>query len=672
MSSYKSAKEAFVSDTTGSSIFHINSISLVALSSIFLHSAVSTRVRRRDVQNNTSITSEVAGFISDFFLLVFPMLLSMTFFAERPLVLSSLISIPALALVLFKPSLASQNALLPTPSSHTGHTQSRPTSPSPSSKHPSTGSMADLYESAINNSAQAISSSEQRSVPARESRLFVVPYLTTYRSHMLLMTLLAILAVDFPVFPRSLAKCESFGVSLMDLGVGSFVFSQGLVAAIPMLRDPKYLTSAVMPKISKAFRKVLPLLALGLIRVILVKGTDYPEHVTEYGVHWNFFITMALMGPLSVLLHPLMESLSIAFVALLITSFHEITLRSTNLGKWGLGDNRDSIISQNKEGVVSLPGYLAIHTFGLLMGTLLLPPSPSTFRHMQKQAKNSDSKPLVNGDARPTSDRREPDKAAIELFSYAVGWWTLLGVLALSLPAMSSSWKSPRTGEIWEIRPKSNISRRLANMPYVLWIAAYNTSFLLGYLLLDTAFFHVSEPGKFPYKNVSKRPVSSTTRRDASPVRRSDRGPGVSPTEAAVAAASSYEYSRWEEAASGESSSIMSTPSSAARLKRSSSKRAPHNDSSDLSERVDHYDPLQLIIPTPKAGSTAHRKAPELLEAINKNGLMVFLLANVLTGLVNLSLQTMFAPDNVAMAVLTVYSAVVCGVAWALRYKRLL
>lgn len=42
-----------------------------------------------------------------------------------------------------------------------------------------------------------------------------LPALTTYRAHMMLMTILAILAVDFPVFPRSLAKCESFGVSLV-------------------------------------------------------------------------------------------------------------------------------------------------------------------------------------------------------------------------------------------------------------------------------------------------------------------------------------------------------------------------------------------------------------------------------------------------------------------------
>ncbi len=37
-----------------------------------------------------------------------------------------------------------------------------------------------------------------------------LPALTVYRSHMMLMTMLAIIAVDFPVFPRSLAKCETF------------------------------------------------------------------------------------------------------------------------------------------------------------------------------------------------------------------------------------------------------------------------------------------------------------------------------------------------------------------------------------------------------------------------------------------------------------------------------
>ena len=42
-----------------------------------------------------------------------------------------------------------------------------------------------------------------------------LPAVTVYRAHMMLMTILGILAVDFPVFPRALAKCETFGVSLV-------------------------------------------------------------------------------------------------------------------------------------------------------------------------------------------------------------------------------------------------------------------------------------------------------------------------------------------------------------------------------------------------------------------------------------------------------------------------
>ena len=41
--------------------------------------------------------------------------------------------------------------------------------------------------------------------------------LSTYRAHMMLVTVLAILAVDFTVFPRRLAKCETYGVSFVRI-----------------------------------------------------------------------------------------------------------------------------------------------------------------------------------------------------------------------------------------------------------------------------------------------------------------------------------------------------------------------------------------------------------------------------------------------------------------------
>lgn len=107
------------------------------------------------------------------------------------------------------------------------------------------------------------------------------------------------------------------------------------------------------------------------------------------------------------------------------------------------------------------------------------------------------------------------------------------------------------------------VSRRFANLPYVLWITAYNTSYLAGFLALELALFPAGH---------------SDGQRDA---------------------------------------------------------------------------------------------CPPLLEAFNKNGLAVFLVANLLTGLVNVSMQTMYARDTTALAVLGAYSGLISAFAWAIRRYRI-
>lgn len=117
-------------------------------------------------------------------------------------------------------------------------------------------------------------------------------FITNFRSIVNLCTAVSILAVDFPAFPRRLAKSETFGFGGMDVGVGLFVVANALVSNEAR---GKCSMLPVWSQCRKALISSLPLLVLGFARLLVVKGVDYHEHVTEYGVHWNFFFTLAAL-----------------------------------------------------------------------------------------------------------------------------------------------------------------------------------------------------------------------------------------------------------------------------------------------------------------------------------------------------------------------------------------
>jgi phosphatidylinositol glycan class W len=126
------------------------------------------------------------------------------------------------------------------------------------------------------------------------------PFLTVHRAAVYIQTAIAILAVDFPIFPRRYCKTEVSGYGWMDLGAASFIIIAGWSSAATATNATSLSSStaasdsisSAVTALKKAVIKCTPLVILGIIRLITIKGVEYQEHVSEYGVHWNFFFTL--------------------------------------------------------------------------------------------------------------------------------------------------------------------------------------------------------------------------------------------------------------------------------------------------------------------------------------------------------------------------------------------
>lgn len=274
------------------------------------------------------------------------------------------------------------------------------------------------------------------------------PFLTAYRAHMIVITNLAILAVDFNIFPRRFAKVETWGTSMMDMGVGSFVFSMGLVSSRALFTKKPTL-------VLRSIIKSLPVLFLGVARLISVKSLEYQEHTTEYGVHWNFFITLGLLPILLSLFNPVLNFIPRNVLGLILSLGYEVILTQTELLKFILtNSNRfESLITMNKEGLFSFWGYFSIFLFGQSFAFIMT------------------SEPTRNNLFSINTEKRS---------KYSVT--TIKGLIILTVVYQILFYLVDSSPVFY------NVSRRLANLSYVLWVVSYNSAFLLGYCLIEKLF----------------------------------------------------------------------------------------------------------------------------------------------------------------------------------------
>ncbi|TKY58536.1 endoplasmic reticulum membrane [Spatholobus suberectus] len=311
----KHLKEEFVSNLSGSSMLEIAALTMTipilvlirhSISSIFITGASLKKKNDDATSGNRNFKSYLATLSLDFLVIVVPMLLFFTVLANWTYILATLFTILTLLYIAAKRS----------------------------------GGSSPSFEGEPN-SLQA--------------------YITSYRVIMMIITFLCILAVDFGIFPRRYAKTETYGTSLMDLGVGAFVLANSLVS--------RQARNIITVSWKTSIVSTSPLIILGFLRLVTTTGVDYQVHVGEYGVHWNFFFTLAAVSILTSFIN-ISPQYSGILGSLVLVGYQFCLMHGLN--HYLLSNERGmDILSQNKEGIFSIFGYWGMYLLGVHLGNYL-------------------------------------------------------------------------------------------------------------------------------------------------------------------------------------------------------------------------------------------------------------------------------------------------------------
>ncbi|GFR00957.1 GPI-anchored wall transfer protein 1 [Trichonephila clavata] len=215
-----------------------------------------------------------------------------------------------------------------------------------------------------------------------------------YRGHLLLATAISILAVDFNFFPSRFAKTETYGWSMMDAGVGSFILLHGLCSSHGK-------TFVVKHSLRKCFLSSFPLFLLGFIRLAATTA------VICYSVLCKVRLPSGLLAALTVLIHQLL-------------------LSKAGLADLVISESRGNFFEANKEGICSLLGFVTLYFCGVQLGHIVL----------EARVK------------RKVSDYM----------------WLLAKLIVIGAFAWTLMYPFHE-----EVQP---VSRRMANLPYCIWVVA--------------------------------------------------------------------------------------------------------------------------------------------------------------------------------------------------------
>lgn len=392
--------------------------------------------------------------------------------------------------------------------------------------------------------------------PMKQRRSFV----TNFRALVNIITAVCILAVDFKIFPRRFAKTEIYGYGLMDTGVGLFIIANALVAPNTRISNQQPKATSFLRKFNEnvieCTKNSAILLLLGLGRFIAVEYTGYQQHITEYGVHWNFFVTLAFVKIFTSIIGSTISRHYSLTSGIWMIAMHEYTLSTNGLKEWVLGDApRNDFVSANREGLVSVPGYVGLYFLGIAIGRLI----HSTYNTIEQYLTN------------------ETKRVGIEfkLFGINIAFeYNRSMVLCIKLSIITPF--ACAVGLICD--SYFGVSRRLANSGYCAWIITLSTALLTLLLLVEIL------------TDILIHLVMDSTK-------------------------------------------VI---------------KSPNKEVQNRQTKISNKDQVKI-------SENFIRKSMEIFEAVNYNGLGFFLLSNLLTGIVNMCVKTLYVDTIQALTIIIVY-----------------
>ena len=512
---FKAAKEAFVTGHTGTTMYELSVQGFIFPASLFLLFTI---------QSNYQFSSNFQ-FPFEFLVIVVPTVLAMTLLADYTT--SMLLTLISISIII-------------------------PWFTATSSR--------------INNTNQERNQNESN---GRSNSI------TNFRAGVMLMTCTAILAVDFPIFPRRFVKTETYGTSLMDIGVGAFVVSGGLVSRMTKTMTSSISSSSSSSSLRTELLRIVPIFVLGMVRILVVAGVDYQEHVSEYGVHWNFFFTLACLGIITILFERLIwkpifinvfkiasskQPFVLFALGLVILMLHQCNLTMNGIEEWiNSTDERITVIDANKEGITSCIGFFGLHLLATGWG--------GYERQRRNSTKKTNNKRSGHGSRSSEGKRRVVQYGMLLNGGFLIHWLT----------------------SILNIQP----SRKMANMTYCIWVFIHNIFILIVLEEIDI--------WRMKKKKKNQNGVKDESKND-----QNDK-----------------------------------------------------NDKNDKNGKDDGYNKKEVT-------------ASILVAAINKNQLVIFMIANPITGIINLSMRTIYIYDSLtSLTIILGYMLVVSSIAWILRGYRI-